>query len=416
MISKAFNDNKTGLTFFDKRSRLYYKLLQFVVLILDQKPLLSNKTYFSNLDTIRFGAAFMVLLSHIISPSYHYLHLPPSVLRLLETLSYGGTGVSVFFVLSGFLITYLLITEKLSTGKINLLNFYLRRSLRIWPLYFAVIVFAFGLYPLLKSAMGLNQVLSTNVWYHVAFLANFDVLHVRQFFTGNDAMSQNVNWSISIEEQFYIFWPLLFVLFPKKLWSVVVALVVALTIGFRIRHGQSFDLLYFHTLAVFPDLAIGGLFAVLCTLHTAFANFIKARGDRAIFLLLISALLLLYFAPELSKPGLSLAFHRIAVDCIVACIITIQALSVSLKHLKAANWHFASNWGKYTYGIYLLHPIAMLILDICARLLKLSMVDFWPVFLQGCASITLTFFMSYLSYRYFESFFLSLKKRFSFTS
>lgn len=361
-------------------------------------------------------AAFMVLLSHIFSPCYYYLHLSPSALRLLETLSYGGTGVSVFFVLSGFLITYLLLKEKLSTGKINLLNFYVRRSLRIWPLYFAVIAFAFGVYPLLKSALGLNQVLSTNVWYHVAFLANFDVLHVRQFFTGNDAMSQNINWSISIEEQFYIFWPLLFVFFPKKLWSVAVALVLVLTIGFRILHGQSFDLLYFHTLAVFPDLAIGGMFAVLYTLYAPFAKFVKILGDKAMVLLLIVVLVLLYFAPALTKPGLPLAFHRIAVDFAVAGIISIQAFSVSLSQLKAANWHFASIWGKYTYGIYLLHPIAMLISDVFTRLLKVSTVGFWPLFLQGCASIALTFLMSYFSYRYFESCFLTLKKRFSFTS
>src|SRR5690349_20307522 len=103
-----------------------------------------NKIYFKNLDSIRFIAAMMVFLQHGISLSYRYLPIKNTVWeKLLNTISNGGTGVSIFFVLSGFLITYLLISEHELKTKISLKNFYIRRVLRIWPLYFLVVFFSF---------------------------------------------------------------------------------------------------------------------------------------------------------------------------------------------------------------------------------------------------------------------------------
>ena len=87
----------------------------------------NGKFYFKNLDSIRFIAASMVIIAHAISPSYQYLPIKNTILeRLLNTISNGGTGVSIFFVLSGFLITYLLVNEYELNQKISVRNFYLR--------------------------------------------------------------------------------------------------------------------------------------------------------------------------------------------------------------------------------------------------------------------------------------------------
>jgi peptidoglycan/LPS O-acetylase OafA/YrhL len=137
--------------------------------------------YFKNLDSIRFFAALMVFLQHGISNSYQYLGLENTVLgRILDVISAGDTGVSIFFVLSGFLITYLLISEHELNQKVDVKKFYIRRFLRIWPLFYAVIFFSFVVYPGSKALLGVNTPLDSNFIYHIFFLSNFDVINILQ--------------------------------------------------------------------------------------------------------------------------------------------------------------------------------------------------------------------------------------------
>src|SRR4051812_19188504 len=110
----------------------------------------TDKVYFKNLDSIRFIAALLVFFEHTIRPSLPAFNLSPFTFRFLDTISNGDTGVSIFFVLSGFLITYLLISEYRKAGAISVRNFYVRRVLRIWPLYYAIVIFSVLVYPLLK--------------------------------------------------------------------------------------------------------------------------------------------------------------------------------------------------------------------------------------------------------------------------
>ena len=119
---------------------------------------MENRVYFKNVDAIRFIAAMMVLLGHAFQPSYRFLPISGSFFeRLLNTISSGETGVSIFFVLSGFLITYLLVSEYEIFNRISLKQFYIRRVLRIWPLYYFVVLFSFLIYPALKSMIGMNN-------------------------------------------------------------------------------------------------------------------------------------------------------------------------------------------------------------------------------------------------------------------
>ncbi len=111
-----------------------------------------KRVYFKNLDAIRFYAALMVFFQHTFKAVFDYL--PDGWLVFRKTIGFffnGGLGVSIFFVLSGFLITYLIIEEHNFSGKINVKKFYIRRFLRIWPLYFSVVIFSFIIYPGLKE-------------------------------------------------------------------------------------------------------------------------------------------------------------------------------------------------------------------------------------------------------------------------
>src|SRR5262249_15856566 len=120
----------------------------------------------------------------------------------------GWMGVSFFFVLSGFLITYLILREIEVNGKLDILAFYVRRVLRIWPLYYLVIAFGFLCYPLLKSVFGFSSYIETgNSLYYMFFLSNFDVINLGHWLgNGRGAMSTNITWSVAIEEQFYLLW------------------------------------------------------------------------------------------------------------------------------------------------------------------------------------------------------------------
>ena len=105
------------------------------------QPIKENKIYFENLDFLRFIAFFTVFAGHTALGNFLINRIHVDVInKFIWVFSQGGTGVSFFFVLSGFLITYLLLIEKEKTGKINVRNFYVRRILRIWPLYYLVIL------------------------------------------------------------------------------------------------------------------------------------------------------------------------------------------------------------------------------------------------------------------------------------
>ncbi len=104
-----------------------------------------------------------------------------------------GIGVSVFFVLSGFLITYIILTEIETTGSFSLKDFYIRRTLRIWPLYFAVVIFSFLLYPYLKSLIGMSTNLCSRPAFYFTFLSNFDTIHIKNYCPGSDALMQNIS-------------------------------------------------------------------------------------------------------------------------------------------------------------------------------------------------------------------------------
>lgn len=373
-----------------------------------------DKLYFKNLDSVRFIAAFMVLLQHCVSPSYKYLGIDNSFLgKILNTVSNGGTGVSIFFVLSGFLITYLMICEYEVNGKISLRNFYIRRVLRIWPLYYLVIAFSFLLYPFLKSIIGMNNPLSSNISYYLTFLSNFDVIHIHKFYPRNDAMSQGITWSVSVEEQFYLFWPLIFILLPKKLWGYSILLVIAGSVVFRVLNNNDSEILYFHTLSVLSDLGIGGLFAYLIKKYKRFRELFENCSSWIHAILFAASFCLLLWGTSIFSFKYSNALSRIFISLSFALIISAQAITKMKSKLNLGNFSFANKWGKYTYGIYLIHPIAFTIIDVLIRITHLPIDNFIGSFGIGIVGIVFTLFLSKISFYYYESGFLKLKNKFA---
>ncbi|MES2778781.1 MAG: acyltransferase [Bacteroidota bacterium] len=375
----------------------------------------NHKPYFANLDAIRWIAALMVFLGHAVSPSYKYLHVENTIWeKLLDTISNGRTGVSIFFVLSGFLITFLLISEYELTATLSLKKFYIRRVLRIWPLYYLVVAFSFFIYPLLNTMVGINHPLASNVFYHLTFLSNFDIIRMdHMHYYGSAARSQDITWSVSIEEQFYLVWPLIFVCLPKRFWGYTILLSIIGSVLFRIANVNDTIVLYFHSLSAMLDLAIGGLLAYVIKSNTAIRNFFENSSTRTHLLLFMGSFCLVFWNDTLFSFTYGNAVGRIFTSLSFALIISAQALTISASKLNLHNWSFANNWGKYTYGIYLLHPIVMAIVEIILYIIHISPDSFITTFGIGMLELILTLSLSKFMFKNYESYFLNIKEKFT---
>ncbi|MES2566586.1 MAG: acyltransferase [Bacteroidota bacterium] len=363
----------------------------------------NDKIYFENLDSIRFIAATMVFLGHGLSDSYKYL--PNNSLKnFLDLISSGATGVSIFFVLSGFLITYLLILELELNSKINIKNFYIRRVLRIWPLYFAIGIISFIIYNSPEALIGIGD----RIFYSLSFLSNF----VKCFYSGI-LMPEAVTWSVSIEEQFYLFWPLLFLFLPHKFWLPAILFTIICSIVFRVFNFNDATILYFHSLSVLLDLGIGGLFAYLIKTQNKFKSFFENTATKSHFVFFLISVCLLYWNVKIFDFKYGHAIGRIFISTSFACIICAQAITKSNSILNLKNFSFANKWGKYTYGIYLIHPIALTIIGLIAEAINFQKVNTINAFIIAAVGYILTLFISKLSYTFYESRFLKLKYKFA---
>ena len=354
-----------------------------------------------------------VFSQHVISPIFKHVKVDNYYLsKFLVFVSTGGIGVSIFFVLSGFLITYLIITEVIEMGKLNLKNFYIRRFLRIWPLYFTVVIFWFIIYPWAVTLINIEDPINSNFYYHLLFLSNFDVLSIYQSGNGLSAMYQDINWSVSIEEQFYLFWPMVFLL-PKKYWLIIISSLLLFSIWFRMENVDLPFVNYLHTFSVLVDLVIGGIFAYLVIHSNKIKNvFIKTNTFTHSLLFLITFLVLFFGANQIfGLEGNPLA--RVISSFLFALIITSQALSKNHSILNLGNYKFANSLGKLSYGIYLLHPVALKILDIGCRKLNLDWkTSFWTELVMVILIFNLTWLLSYMSYILLENKFLKHKSKY----
>lgn len=360
-----------------------------------------KKIYFENLDGWRAIAAFAVIFAHL---SYQIQPNEQFAFALKAILSFGGVGgrlgVIFFFILSGFLITYLLFAEKKKKGHIAIGSFYLRRVLRIWPLYFLTLLIGFVILPLFKT-MGPEN---ASPFLYSLFLANFD--HIYNGFPTLNALG--VHWSVCVEEQFYILWPLIFWLLTKTRFFVggTVMLIIASELYFFFlgSHTKAVD---YHLISCFKYLALGGLLA-----HIAFFQKEKLvaflTSMKRTWTLLIYVFSLGYIFIQHKLVGHSSAYPYVfhLVPALFFSFVLLEQNFSPNSFFKLGKVKALSYLGKISYGLYLTHMIginiALLILPIDSTICLLI-----PL------SIGLTLLISYLSYYYFEIHFLKMKERFS---
>ncbi|MES2730584.1 MAG: acyltransferase [Bacteroidota bacterium] len=365
---------------------------------------MKNKVWFLNLDGLRFLAFLSVFLSHSFYTKDTSIF--QSLYPLIKKLIYiGSFGVDFFFVLSSYLITYSLLTEEALTNHINIPRFYARRLLRIWPLYYVCLLFGFLIFPLFKSFLKLPQNEVANPLLYFTFLGNFDYI-----LNGSPITSfLGVFWSVAIEEQFYLTWPIILVLVKSRRAILFISLI-AISIVFRYTQASNETVLYFHTLSTLSALATGALSAWLCLTFTSFTLFFKNLKKTPILLIYIVGILLILNVETIFIGNVLIAFERVIIAIFFSFVILEQNYA---KHsvCKITSFRLLSNLGKYTYGLYCLHLIVLLFISSFFGLFRLKESIFTLAF-QSILALLVSLASSWVSYHYFEKHFLQWKKKF----
>lgn len=371
-----------------------------------------KNTYFENLDGLRFFCFLSVFF-------YHSFDTPFSYIRNSEVHQFvrGGVfehanlGVNFFFVLSGFLITYLLIEEKRVNGQINLPRFWMRRVLRIWPLFYFCVFFGFVLFPLIKMTFGQTPTETASIFYYLTFLNNFDVLAKGT----PDSSVLGVLWSVAIEEQFYLIWPMLLYLLPVRHYWLAFTTVISASLTFR-AFNDSLITSHFHTLSCIGDMAIGSMGAWLITQYDEFKTRISNLKAYQIGLIYFAFACVFFFRKELFFEFYPIrVIERSLIAGIILLIILEQCYSKN-SLFKLSNFKVVSRWGVISYGLYCFHFIGILIAKTLTAKLGLNTQVWQPIILDTALALFFTIVISKISYAYYEMPFLKLKEKFSFLS
>lgn len=303
------------------------------------------------LDGLRGIAILLVLVVHThVSPSSDW----PSLLVYFAQ-SGGWMGVDLFFVLSGFLITGILVRSRSTPGYFR--NFYARRALRIWPLYYLTLVFAFILAPHIQGFVAVGLPGNAPVW--MLFLENVPIGLLNPPETAFDHL-----WSVAVEEQFYLVLPLLVVaLSPRRLpWALAAA--VGLAVAFRVAlyvAGSAPFASYMLMPTRMDGFAIGGLLA----LGLASPMWRGRLAGAAIPVASLAGILLLAIGVTRysfgnSDPGVWTWGYTV-VAAFFGSLLVLAVTSPRVGRALSARW--LRLFGKYSFAIYLLHyPIWRLIL------------------------------------------------------
>jgi len=305
-----------------------------------------------------------------------------------------------------------MIEEKESTAAFNVWKFYLRRILRIWPLYFTVLLIGFVVYPLAKISLGYVNNNPYSPLMQILFLSNFDSIRVlREGLVDVAPMMIGITWSVAIEEQFYLVWPVMFFITkPGKFWIVCVLVMVG---SFIFRQMTSDYNLYYHTLTVMSDLAIGALGACLTYYSPSFTRAIVALPRISIILIYLAGLIALMYLPELEHESIILSRHHRIISTTFFCFIIVEQNLAANSWFKFGNLTQISALGKYTYAFYMLHPLGIQTAIIIYRYFNIDRdANTLTGLIYSLISFCVSIILSIISYRFLESPFLAKKKQF----
>lgn len=369
----------------------------------------NKKIFFPNLDGWRFLAFLGVFYYHSFSTKFEYILNSQTYKLVKGTTKNGNLGVDFFFVLSGFLIIYLLVSEKELTGKIDVKNFYIRRILRIFPLYYFCVFFGFVIFPFLKNLLGVIPDENANPIYYLFFLSNINIINNAAI---PDASMLGILWSVSVEEQFYLTIPFILLVTPIRFYKWIFASVILLSWAFRAYYVDDSYIMTFHTFAFVGNLAIGGLIAYYSATNEKFIKFFENLNPYFIKVIYLLIVLIYFFRYQIFYSTTLQIFDTSIIAALFALVILEQNFSKN-SFFKMKNNRIFSQLGKYTYGLYCLHTIAALIVMQITSKLQINTQLWQVVLIETPLILILSILIAYLSYQFYEKPFLKLKNKFS---
>jgi peptidoglycan/LPS O-acetylase OafA/YrhL len=361
----------------------------------------AKRFYAPELDCLRFLAFLGVFLFHTIR-ALPLDGFPPGLARIVRAVGGAGAfGVDLFFVLSAYLITQLLLREKAQTGRLDVRAFYVRRILRIWPLYF----FFLGVAALLPLVAPTQQ-------FGWKYLVGFSLLSGNWTIVlfGVPASVANILWSVSIEEQFYLLWPpLVRRLSIKNITAVAAAVLVVSNLTRFLLYSivqASNQSVWFNTFVRVDPIVLGILLAVFLGTRRIVASglwrlFLTSASVMA--LVVVSAYGNLHSHEEpISALGVA-AYPVVALSCLG---ILLGTLGIGTELARGVLVYM----GKISYGLYVYHLLGLWLAKTIFS--GLHGVPYFAV--CACTAFAVTLCLSALSYHFLESPFLQLKKRFTY--
>ncbi len=343
------------------------------------------------LDGLR-GLAVLAVMFHHLVPNFQSL-------RLAKVADFGWIGVDLFFVLSGFLITGILVDSKDQSNYFR--GFYWRRVLRIWPLYYSLVLLVYLIGPHLRLAANWN-IGAYSPWIYIFFLQNVLIPDWGIY-------PLTPTWSLAIEEQFYLIWPLAArYLSTRILRSLLIAVLVLSPVarGLAVHFGTSWHFVYTLPWLRLDGLAIGGLIAIVLRERTFQEHKWKSYAKLVLTVSGVGAALTLW-RHALPLSGLESIWIY---SWLALTFGAILFLTVVGKPLAVLEGRWLRYVGEISYGLYLLHTPAFAFVNVVGRHIHASgrIVDFVIIVMK----LLLVMILASVSWFAMERPILRLKKYF----
>ena len=362
----------------------------------------AERFYRPELDALRFFAFLGVFIFHAAPRTMDFYTAAGVPLWLgnlsIATFGAGAYGVDLFFALSAYLITNLLLRERATTGALDLRGFYVRRILRIWPLYLAFVAFA----AVMAMVVPQQQLPLRYVIGYCLLAGNWVYV-----FHGLPASFAIPLWTVSIEEQFYLAWPLALRKATVQTMAVLAVGLLCLANVWRVWLAIStapIDAMEYNTFTRLDPIALGILIAL-------FSHKLPQLSRRQRITLLCGgvATWIAVYAFSVSSNPPKFSTWRMALGHPLTALASVAVLlsAMGSQHAFLRN-KLLLYLGKISYGLYVLHEFA----HFCAaRMIRGSTP--LTVIAQSAAGLALTILLAAASYRWLESPFLRLKERFA---
>jgi len=369
-----------------------------------------NISFFEGLNSLRFFAAFLVVMHHV-----ETIRLKNGLFNLqwLGLFRNGSNAVIFFFVLSGFLITYLLLKESNKTGTVSIKHFYIKRMLRIWPLYFLLVIIGTLLVPEVFGLIGVNYVMPYTfgqTWFYFLFFLPGLVT----FFFGHHLLEPL--WSIGIEEVFYLIWAPLFKIGKNKILPILLSIIAIKVVLMVLAEFWIKDPLFVYIVDTFrfEAMAIGGLGAyMIFHRKKSLSNMLLYKKYIQLIIYPVLIIYLIFQTNINNIIWLSVFSTPIISGLLVDFLFLYLIIGVSLidNNIFKFRQKFLSYLGEISYGIYMYH---LIIIFAIIHFLKKYLIGLDPILstILFYSIITLSVILvASVSKIVFENYFLNLKKK-----